>query len=98
MNDTNKQILALFNADATLSSSQAHKELTDISLVTVKRRLSKLTELGLLVQTGAGRSVRYALSKRGLLLKPINIENYSPRKTNPRHSAMLVANATNTKR
>lgn len=76
MNDTNKQILALFNADATLSSSQAHKELTDISLVTVKRRLSKLTELGLLVQTGAGRSVRYALSKRGLLLKPINIENY----------------------
>lgn len=76
MNDTNKQILALFKTSATLSSSQVHKHLADASLVTVKRRLSKLTALGLLVQTGAGRSVKYSLSKTGLLLRPINVESY----------------------
>lgn len=76
MNDTNKQILKVFTADKSFSSSQVHKYLSSISLVTVKRRLSELTELGLLIQTGAGRSVTYSLSKSGLLLKPIETKLY----------------------
>lgn len=76
MNDTNKKILALFTADNSLSSSQVHKGIPEISLVTVKRRLAELVVLGLLLQSGAGRSVVYTLSKKGLLLKPIDIDSY----------------------
>lgn len=76
MNDTNRQILQLFNASKSLSSSQVHDSLVGVSLVTVKRRLSELSDLGLLVQSGAGRSVTYTLSKRGLLLKPIDAKTY----------------------
>lgn len=76
MNDTIKQILELFNTNKSLSSSQVHASLPNMSLVTVKRRLSDLTEMGLLLQSGAGRSVVYQLSKRGLLLKPIETKSY----------------------
>ncbi len=76
MNDTNNQILLLFNKNSNLSSSQIHSQLQNISLVTVKRRLSNLNESGLLKQTGAGRSVTYQLSKRGLLLRDIDIYSY----------------------
>ena len=51
MNDTNKKILALFTTDNSLSSSQVHKSISEISLVTVKRRLSELVELDLLLQS-----------------------------------------------
>ena len=76
MNDTNKKILTMFNVGDRLSSSQVHKSISEISLVTVKRRLSELVELGLLLQSGAGRSVVYTLSKKGLLLKPIDTDSY----------------------
>ncbi|MEX2340947.1 MAG: Fic family protein [Candidatus Paceibacterota bacterium] len=76
MNDTNKQILGIFNTDTALSSSQIHKSLNSVSLVTIKRRLSELTELELLTQTGAGRSVKYSLSKKGMLLRPIDVDSY----------------------
>jgi len=76
MNDTNKKILTMFNVGDRLSSSQVHKSISEISLVTVKRRLSELVELGLLLQSGAGRSVVYTLSKKGLLLKSIDTDSY----------------------
>lgn len=76
MNDTNKQILELFTSTNSLSSSQVQSHISNVSLITVKRRLSNLVELGLLVQSGAGRSVTYALSKKGMLLKPIDIDSY----------------------
>lgn len=76
MNDTNKQILQLFNANKNLSSSQVHDSLVGVSLVTIKRRLSELSELRLLMQSGAGRSVTYSLSKSGLLLRPIDAKTY----------------------
>lgn len=76
MNDTNTQILLLFTGDKSFSSSQVHENLSNISLVTVKRRLAELTESGLLTQAGAGRSVTYSLSKKGLLLKPIDTKSY----------------------
>lgn len=76
MYDTNRQILNLFSAGKYMSSSNVHNMLKDISLVTVKRRLSDLTDSGLLEQTGAGRSVKYGLTKQGLLRKPIDVKDY----------------------
>ena len=76
MNDTNRQILNLFSAGKYMSSSDVHSMLKDISLITVKRRLSDLTEGGLLEQTGAGRSVKYSLTKLGLFHKPIDVKEY----------------------
>ena len=76
MNDTNKSILQLFTSKVSLSSSQVYKELKKVSLITVKRRLAELVVLGLLIQSGAGRSVTYSLSKKGTLLNPIDVNSY----------------------
>lgn len=76
MNDTNTQILNLFTKDTILSSSQVHEKTPNVSLVTIKRRLSELVKLGLLTQSGAGRSVTYHLSKSGVVLKPVDVNTY----------------------
>lgn len=76
MNDTNIQILKHFTPGVNLSSSEVHQHLKSLSLVTIKRRLAELVEMELLVQSGAGRSVTYSLSKKGLLLKPIEVNAY----------------------
>lgn len=76
MNDTNAQILNLFIKDSSLSSSQVHIKTPSVSLVTIKRRLAELVKLGLLTQSGAGRSVTYRLSKIGVLLKPVDVGTY----------------------
>jgi Fic family protein len=79
MNDTNisSDVLSLFTRDAQLSSSEAaalapNKQ----SLVTIKRQLSTLLKAGYLEQSGAGRSVKYALTKKGWLLRPIGVQEY----------------------
>lgn len=89
MNDTNKQILALFSSKTNLSSSQVHKQLTDISLVTVKRRLAELVASGLLAQNGAGRSVTYTLTTKGTLLRPIDTSSYLKLNPDSRNSGSL---------
>lgn len=76
MDDTNNKILLLFSPESSLSSSMVHQRLADASLVTVKRRLAELTRLELLESRGAGRSVTYSLSKKGILLRPINVDSY----------------------
>jgi Fic family protein len=79
MNDTNKydDTLQLFTKASAFSSSDIHRLLSDDkSLVTVKRQLSELAKLGLLNISGAGRSVKYTISKKGLLLRPYNIATY----------------------
>lgn len=89
MNDTNKQVLQVFKLDTTFSSSQVHEQLPEYSLVTIKRRLSELHKAGLLVQSGAGRSVTYKLSKDGLMLRPIDPKlylNLGPDNREGRHS------------
>lgn len=79
MNDTNSAsaILSVFTKDVGLSSSEV-AELTPNrqSLVTVKRQLGALLKLGYLEQSGAGRSVKYKLSKKGLFFKPIDPQQY----------------------
>jgi hypothetical protein len=79
MNDTNipMQLLKIFSKDTSLGSSEvAELSPAKQSLVTVKRQLSVLKKAGYLEQTGAGRSVKYSLSKRGWLLKPLDITGY----------------------
>lgn len=77
MNDTNKAILSLFQKGKKLSSSQVHKQLAEnVSLVTVKRRLSGLLDDGYLQSSGAGRSIKYELSKKGWLNRPIDVKGY----------------------
>src|SRR5690348_7958916 len=79
MKDTNISfaILQVFMKGIQLSSSEV-ADLTSNkqSLVTVKRQLAALLKSGYLDQTGAGRSVKYTLSKKGWLLKPIDLQQY----------------------
>lgn len=79
MNDTNisLNLLSVFTKDIQLGSSEvAVLTQNKQSLVTVKRQLSALFKAGYLDQSGAGRSVKYTLSKKGWLLKPIDIQKY----------------------
>lgn len=79
MDDTNTipDIIRVFTKDEPLSSSEvAAKAPRKQSLVTVKRQLSVLAKAGYLEQTGAGRSVKYALSKKGWLLRPFSVSEY----------------------
>lgn len=79
MNDTNKElaILRYFTKNVALSSSEVASLVGEkLSLVTIKRYLSALMKDGYLDQTGAGRSVKYTLSKKGWLLRPYDIQDY----------------------
>jgi Fic family protein len=79
MNDTNIpiELLSVFTKDTTLSSSEiADLSTAKKSLITVKRQLSLLLKAGYLEQSGAGRSVKYTLSKKGKLLRPFDVSTY----------------------
>lgn len=79
MNDTNINypVLIVFDKNSVLSSSEVAALIKqDLSLVTVKRQLSTLFRLGFLSKSGAGRSVKYRLSKKGLLLRPFDTKVY----------------------
>ena len=77
MNDTNVTLLSLFSRQDELSSSDIHERIQNrVSLVTVKRGLSELYEQGYLERGGGGRSTRYRLSRRGLLLRPFDVAGY----------------------
>ena len=78
MNDTNIQtLLSVFVKDRPLSSSEvAALSETEQSLVTVKRQLSALTKAGFLATSGAGRSVKYTLTKKCWLLRPFDVAQY----------------------
>lgn len=78
MNDTIKtSYLALFSKGQTLGSSAIYN-LTDksMSLVTIKRHLSVLKNQGYLASVGGGRSLKYKLTKKGLLLRPLDTAKY----------------------
>ncbi len=79
MNDTKPvpEILSVFTKETPLSSSEvAGLSPVKQSLVTVKRQLSTLSHGGYIRPSGAGRSVKYTLTKKGWLLKPINVQHY----------------------
>jgi Fic family protein len=79
MNDTKNipEIITLFSKGLFLSSSEvASLTANKQSLVTIKRQLGVLTKAGYLEQSGAGRSVKYTITKKGWLLKPIDVQEY----------------------
>jgi len=73
-------ILSLFIKGEQFASSEIHaklvKEGSDVSLVTVKRELSELKELGLLEIIGAGRSVKYSISSYGRIIIDVDAKEY----------------------
>lgn len=79
MNDTNvnTDLLSFFIKNESLSSSEVFGLMAEKpALVTVKRQLGALTKAGYLDQIGAGRSVKYLLSKKGWLLRPFDMTTY----------------------
>src|SRR5581483_10027239 len=79
MNDTNMptHILAAFAKGKSLSSSEVAELVPPKrSLVTVKRQMGILTRAGYLKQSGGGRVVKYALTKKGWFLKPFSVNHY----------------------
>ncbi len=76
-----QKILDLFLRYELLSSSEVHghlsKEGEKISLVTVKRELSRMAVLGLLTVSGRGRSRAYAVSVLGRIFSKVNPDTYN---------------------
>ncbi|MDY0302855.1 MAG: Fic family protein [Candidatus Moranbacteria bacterium] len=75
-----QKIIKIFLEKGRMQSSQLHEELRnsgeDISLVTVKRALSELTEKGILEVFGLGRSTSYQISAKGRVLADIDAKEY----------------------
>ena len=79
MNDTNKKdtILNFFDKTSVFSSSDIAAKIDGgVSLVTIKRYLSELFKENMLERLGAGRSVQYRLTKKGLFGRNINLGAY----------------------
>lgn len=79
---TSKQqkIIESFLIKWKMQSSEVHKEITntgeDVSLITIKRALSELAEVGILEVSGSGRSTSYTLSLRGRIFADIDAKQY----------------------
>ncbi|HRZ95276.1 MAG TPA: Fic family protein [Candidatus Moranbacteria bacterium] len=75
-----QKVIEIFLEKGKMQSSQLHEELKsageDVSLVTVKRALSELTEKGFLEVSGSGRSTSYELSIAGRVLADVNAKQY----------------------
>ncbi len=75
-----QKIIAIFLQKGTARSSEAHAEIVksgeDVSLVTVKRTLSKLAEAGILTAVGSGRSAGYSISAVGRIFAEIDTHEY----------------------
>src|SRR3989344_5879549 len=80
INQKQQKILLIFLRNDSLSSSQIHKLVIesseDLSLVTIKRELTKMTSLELLIASGRGRSSAYKISALGRIFSNIDASNY----------------------
>lgn len=89
MNDTKKNIefsareqsiLHILLENASLSSSEVHELLLQsgekASLVTIKRDMTSLVELGALRSIGAGRAVTYELTTQGRMFVSVDADSY----------------------
>jgi len=79
---TSKQqnVLKIFMENGNLHSSEVHEKILtkndNLSLVSVKRILSEMAELGLLIITGAGRSTSYTISNLARVFFNVDAKNY----------------------
>ena len=75
-----QKIVRLMLGGQVLPSSKIHRELRmageDISLVTIKRILSKMVKAGLLDKSGAGRTTGYTISIKGRILADVDAKKY----------------------
>lgn len=75
-----QKIIKLMLGRGILSSSVVHQELTktgeDLSLVTVKRTLTRMVKDGLLNKSGAGRTTGYVASVKGRLSADVDAKEY----------------------
>lgn len=80
LNKKQQKIIAIFLKKETIRSSEAHAELVksgeNVSLVTVKRTLSKLAEAGILTAVGSGRSAAYSISAAGRIFAEVDARAY----------------------
>lgn len=79
MNDTIKKILShcALNSNKNFKSSDFLEAIdTDMSQVTIKRALTKLSEEGVLQRIGGGRSTSYQITSYGRLNAPIEAKEY----------------------
>ena len=79
-NQRQQKIILIFLKNNALSSSMVHAEITklkeDVSLVTIKRIISKLVAAGVLKISGSGRSTNYSISTFGRVFADINAKDY----------------------
>ncbi len=79
---TSKQqkIIQIFLKHGKMQSSEVHREILrtgeELSLITIKRALSEMTEEGVLKVSGSGRSTSYNLNSRGRVLASIDAKQY----------------------
>jgi Fic family protein len=75
-----QEILALFLQKGALQSSEVRAGLVksgeEVSLVTVKRMLSKLVKDGILIAIGSGRSAGYTISTVGRVFAEVDVHAY----------------------
>ena len=75
-----QKIRALFLKKGTAKSSEIHAEISKlgetVSLVTVKRALSKMVDVGVLSSVGSGRSASYNISSIGRIFADVDARSY----------------------
>ena len=75
-----QKIISMFLQKGTMQSSEVHADIIasgeEVSLVTVKRTLSKLTENDVLTAVGSGRSAGYSISAVGRIFAEIDAHAY----------------------
>lgn len=80
LSQKHQKIISIFLKTEAARSSEAHAEIVKsgekVSLVTVKRSLSKLAEAGILTAVGSGRSAGYSISAVGRILAEIDAHEY----------------------
>ncbi len=80
INEKQKKVLSIILENGAMPSSAVHSALSksgeEISLVTVKRALSKMVKLKLLKVFGIGPSTSYEISELGRIFIPIDSKKY----------------------
>ncbi|MDP1709974.1 MAG: hypothetical protein Q8L21_03740, partial [Candidatus Komeilibacteria bacterium] len=80
INSGQQQIIKLLIAGGIQPSSQIHQEMSEagenLSLVTVKRLLTRMTKAGLLIKTGTARNTGYFISPKGRIMANVSAKEY----------------------
>lgn len=90
-NNRDQKILNILRNRGNLSSSEIHRHLLevgeDVTLVTIKRSLTRLKEEDTLRALGAGRSVVYAITEFGKLISDVDAVVYCAQEPDLRQGA-----------